>query len=363
MSARDPTAGDSTAGPELGPGYARTAPVPPLTRTQRAMLDHILATDAPGDYEPVSCPCGAAGPDRVLSEVDRHGLPCRNVVCAACGLIRLTPRWREDRYRHFYEREYRSLYNPTAAPKPQYARAVETSPATRERGRWIRDVRARLGGGGETCVVEIGAGGGWNLGALPDHWTRIGYDVDEEYLVIGREAFGVDMRRGLLAEALPAVPGGDLILLSHVLEHLPDPAAALQMLAGAMRGDACLLIEVPGIFRLHRSNLDPRSYLQNAHTFTFCAATLRDACGRAGLEVVELDETARVVCRPGGSPAPVAAGRPALAGRIVTYLKRCDAGFRRYRRLRAVPGLGRVLASVWRRTYFAALGALTSVPD
>jgi SAM-dependent methyltransferase len=249
-------------------------------------------------------------------------------------------------------------------PQLEYVRAVALAPATRERAGWVTATWKRLSGASPPRIVEIGAGGGWNLAGLPRDWDRIGYDLDDGYLAVGREAFGVDMRHGLAQDALPELAAADIVLLSHVVEHLPDPAKALRAIGQAMRPGALALIEVPGIFRIHRTNLDPRSYLQNAHTFTFCAATLRDACRRAGLEVLEVDETARVICRPGGErsvPGPIT--HPGLADRIIGYLRRCDFGYSAYRRLRVVPGVGRLLAYGWKRTWFASTGRIIPQHD
>jgi SAM-dependent methyltransferase len=348
--------------PALGAAYSRTgAPALHLTPHQQAARDALLRSDRPEDYEAVDCPCGARQGDRLLSEVDRHGLPCRNLICLACGLIRLSPRWREERYDRFYQSEYRSLYNPSLSSKADYAREIAGNPATVERAQWIERAALRHGLPARPRLVELGAGAGWNLARLPTGWSGVGYDVDAEYLEIGRASFGVEMRRGLVEDSLEAVRSADIVLLSHVVEHFPSPEAALERIAHELRPGALLLIEVPGLFRLHRSNLDPRSYLQNAHTFTYCASTLRDTCQRAGLEVVEVDQVARAVCRA-GTPAPTPPDKPSpdLVGRTVRYLRLCDAGYRRYQRLRRLPVAGRHAAALWKRTYFAALGLAVS---
>jgi SAM-dependent methyltransferase len=352
------------AGPALGSAYERGAPVPRLTEGQRAARAAILAADDERDYESVACPCGSTGQDRLLSEVDRHGLPTRNVVCGTCGLVRLSPRWCEDRYLRFYATEYRSLYNPSSLPKLEYARGIAAAPVTRERAAWVTAAWGQRSGTGLARIVEIGAGGGWNLACLPRDWNRIGYDLDDAYLAVGRQAFGLDMRQGLAQDALSQLAAADIVLLSHVVEHLPDPSETLRAIGEAMRPDALALIEVPGIFRVHRTNLDPRSYLQNAHTFTFCAATLSDACGRAGLEVLEVDEAVRAICRPGVARSVAAPFvHPGLAEQIIRYLRRCDFGYRQYRRLAQVPVLGRFLAYGWKWTYFAMVGRLRSASE
>lgn len=345
--------------PALGSRFSLAgSPPPDLTPGQASVREAILHRDRPEQYETVSCPCGSEAGDRLLAEVDRHGLPSRNVICLGCGLIRLTPRWREDRYRHFYESEYRALYNRSLSPKATYAGEVAADPSTGERAAWIEQEARHQGIPANPRVVEIGAGAGWNLARLPSGWTRIGYDVDEEFLDIGHGSFRLDMRRGFVDQALVEIAAADLVLLSHVVEHFSHPGVVLEKIGRRLRSGALLLIEVPGIFRIHRTNLDVRSYLQNAHTFTYCAATLDDACRRAGLEVLGINETVRAVCRGGGGGGGNFGLRKGLPERIIRYLQLCDSGHRRYDRLRRLPGIGVAAAALWKRTYYASLGLL-----
>jgi SAM-dependent methyltransferase len=190
---------------------------------------------------------------------------------------------------------------------------------------WWRFGDARLS---RPVMIEIGAGGGWNLARLPREWKRIGYDVDERFLVAGRAAFGVELRRGFIDEALEKLHEADCVLLSHVLEHVPDPVTTLRTIAAAARPDALLLIEVPGIFRLHRTSLDPMRYWQNAHTYTFCAKTLVSTCRRAGLEPLQVDEWIRLVLRPSAVTSRAVANDAKMARSIAGYLHYCELSHR-----------------------------------
>ena len=84
------------AAAHLGSRYRSGAPAPALTGPQAAVRTRLLDADRPDDWESVSCLCGAEG-GRVLTDVDRYGLPYRKVLCPACGLLRLTPRWTAQR--------------------------------------------------------------------------------------------------------------------------------------------------------------------------------------------------------------------------------------------------------------------------
>lgn len=351
--------GDLREQPVLGSDFSLAgAPPAVLTPSQLSARDSILRRDHLDEYETVTCPCGSGLGDRLLAEVDRHGLPSRNVICLGCGLVRLTPRWRESRYRAFYQSEYRTLYNRSSGSRAAYAEAVAANPASRERAAWIEQAARHYGSQKTPRVLEIGAGAGWNLVRLPSAWRRVGYDVDEDYLEIGRESFGLDLRYGFVDEARSEIAEADVVILSHVLEHFSSPGSVLEQIRRDLRPAALLLVEVPGIFRIHRSNLDVRSYLQNAHTFTYCAATLADECRRAGLVILWVDETARAVCRVGDTIAASADRRLGLADRIIRYLRLCNSGYRKYVQLRNLPWVGRYVAALWKRTFYAALAPL-----
>ena len=64
-----------------------------------------------GEYawETVPCYCGASSP-RLLTEVDRYGMPCRTNLCPICGLLYVSPRMTAAAYQSFYAHEYRKIY-------------------------------------------------------------------------------------------------------------------------------------------------------------------------------------------------------------------------------------------------------------
>jgi SAM-dependent methyltransferase len=312
----------------LGDRYRHGGLLPKLLPVQAEVRDRLIGVSPdPAAWEAVDCLCGATG-GRVLSEVDRHGLPYRKVLCTRCGLMRVTPRWNQASYARFYETEYRDLYSPLRASGDLRKTLVDLSvgPGARLVGEFVMQAWRLHGRPELDCpvIVEIGAGGGWNLSRLPEQWNRIGYDTDERFLALGREAFGVDMRRGFFDEALEAAATADCVLMSHVLEHVADPVSVLRNLSAVVRADTLILVEVPGVFRLHKTSVDPMRYWQNAHTYTFCARTASDTCRRAGLEPVAVDEWIRLVLKPSQRCTVAPADDPALARSVERYLRFCE---------------------------------------
>jgi SAM-dependent methyltransferase len=341
---------NSFAPAHLGPRYRSTS-IPALTRGQAEIRRKLLDTDRAEDWETPACLCSATG-GRVLTDIDRYGLPYRKVLCTDCGLLRVTPRWTAARYASFYQDDYRNLYSPlSGATGADTLRQLADGPGARLVGEFVEHAWQRFGNPQlrRPVIVEIGAGGGWNLSRLGERWTKIGYDFDERFLELGRTSFGVDMRRGFLAEALPAVATADCVLLSHVLEHVPDPVATLRDLSAAARPDTLILVEVPGVFRLHKTSLDPMRYWQNAHTFTFCARTAVDTCRRAGLDPLSADEWIRLVLRPSSVASGPVATDPTLARSIERYLRYCEHSHRLAQRCGTLPLVGAAASLAVRR--------------
>lgn len=336
----------------LGPRY-RAGNVPTqLTQGQHQLRDRLMLDPQARDWEAPNCLCGQAG-GRVVSEIDRHGLPYRKVLCPRCGLLRATPRWTPERYARFYEEDYRDLYSPLragSAPE-QTLRQLAEGPGARLVSEFVVSAWKRHGDATlqRPTIVEIGAGGGWNLSRLPSHWQRIGFDSDERFLRLGRETFGVDMRRGFFDEALAAAAEADCVLMSHVLEHVADPVATLRRLCAAVRPQTLVLVEVPGVFRLHKTALDPMRYWQNAHTYTFCARTVADTCRRAGLEPLAVDEWIRLVLRPSSQAQGLVADDPALATSIEHYLRFCESAFGAVELVARLPLAGATASKIVRR--------------
>ena len=138
-------------------------------------------------------------------------------------------------------------------------------------------------------VVEIGCGDGAllaELGARGLSGELHGFEVSEEAAQIARS-------RGVpgLAEvtvydgvSLPAADGAfDLAILSHVLEHVPDPVALLRE---AARVSSAVLVEVPLEDNLSARRASKRTgAAEIGHLQALDRAAVRSMVGEAGLEV------------------------------------------------------------------------------
>ncbi|GAC1301480.1 MAG: hypothetical protein NVSMB10_01050 [Steroidobacteraceae bacterium] len=176
-------------------------------------------------------------------------------------------------------------------------------------------------------VLDIGCGSGVLLAEFKRHgWHRMkGIDPAPNAGDSARQLFGLeDVHRGDMSRIGQSVDLGefDLICLMAVLEHLPDPLAALTAIARDMRPDAALLIEVPAVESFAHAPFEPYGELSIEHINFFSAHSLAELTVRAGFRTVASTvltsapaaSDSLCVLLQKGSSAPADSRRPALMG-------------------------------------------------
>lgn len=240
------------------------------------------------ERECVPCPlCGAD--DAALWRWGRdrlHGQPgwFRLVRCRRCGLVYLSPRPSREALLAFYPDDYVS-YRPPLAAEPLLRRW--------ERGlglaRRCRVLTRRLPPG---RLLDIGCGTGDFLVAMAERgWRGVGVELQPRAAQVARQQ-GVWVLPGDLLD-LPLRAGSfDAATLWDVLEHLPDPRAALGRVRGLLRPRGLAVVTVPRLdspearlFGEYWAGLDvPR------HLTVFTRATLERMLDTAGLRVEAVED-------------------------------------------------------------------------
>jgi 2-polyprenyl-3-methyl-5-hydroxy-6-metoxy-1,4-benzoquinol methylase len=121
-----------------------------------------------------------------------------------------------------------------------------------------------------------------------------GCDYGDAYAARGRE-LGLNVRTGGV-EAIQSAGPFDLIILSHVLEHVTQPIELMLQVASLLKPVGICYVEVPGLMNLQQwysGNI--LEYLQNAHRWHFTQATLEAVLNRAGMKSVDADQTVRCI--------------------------------------------------------------------
>jgi 2-polyprenyl-3-methyl-5-hydroxy-6-metoxy-1,4-benzoquinol methylase len=227
------------------------------------------------------CPlCDTAGtPDVLLGALGF-------LRCPACGFV----------YRTAAEEQTRDVYEGGEYQARDFATGYAVDDTIEERRRNARvrvEYVRRFKHGG--ALLDVGAAGGaFVLEAGAAGFTARGVEPSPEFARHARETLGVDVADGRLEDA-ELDPGSlDVITLWHVLEHIPDPVAALRECATALRRDGVLVLEVPNldsaVFAMMGTawtHLDP-----DVHVSQFTSSTLADALARADLRPLVMETVA-----------------------------------------------------------------------
>lgn len=143
-------------------------------------------------------------------------------------------------------------------------------------------------------IFEAGCGHGGILEYFKRSGCRVaGCDLNKVAAAYGT-AKGLDIRTGSI-EALRGLGfNADMIILSHVVEHLPEPAAFLRDVKGLLNGGGVLYIETPG---LKGEKMNMKRFAQIGHLNYFSLDTIRLMVQTAGLEFMNGNEIIQAVFR------------------------------------------------------------------
>jgi SAM-dependent methyltransferase len=148
---------------------------------------------------------------------------------------------------------------------------------------WVAGLRAekiRAGVRAADTVLEYGAGLGWNLARL-DCKRRLAFDL-EDFLAPSIRAAGVEF----VARTADVAGGSlDVVVCHHALEHLANPAGALEEMGRMLRADGRLLLFAP--FERERRYRRFDRAEPNHHLYSWNAQTLGNLAESTGFRVLE----------------------------------------------------------------------------
>lgn len=165
-------------------------------------------------------------------------LPAAHIErCEGCGLGRTVPPPAEADGREHFAADPAYFRNAVAAPKDRWWHRFHVAPL---------DCLVAAGAPPGARLLDVGCNVGYLVAAATERGFRArGFDGSGAAVMVGRERLGVDVRCARLAADAVEPGSEDVVVFNHVLEHLPDPGAALRAAAGWLRPQGWLVIGVP----------------------------------------------------------------------------------------------------------------------
>jgi 2-polyprenyl-3-methyl-5-hydroxy-6-metoxy-1,4-benzoquinol methylase len=242
------------------------------------------------------CPLCHSERSALFDRRDFRGHAVVNRLCSTCGLVYQSPRMTEAERAAFYVDEYRLLNEGSTDPTARNM-AVQSLRAD-ELFRFVEPVIQRL-----SSHLDIGCSSGLLLERFKEayHCRLAGIEPGEAHRARACEK-GLQVFASLEELEGQTDVKFDLVSMSHVLEHLPDPVGYLTHLRQTrLDPSGWILLEVP--------NLYAHDSFEVAHLTAFSAHTLRETLRKSGFAIVKFEEHGRpssglfplfltVLCRP-----------------------------------------------------------------
>ena len=212
-----------------------------------------------------------------FAKAESFGYPLVYDQCENCGLVFQSQEENQAADPEFYATTYRRIYQAHEEPTAKDL--------------WVQSQRAQhliaglqsLGVREINTMLDIGASAGVLLQAFHQAFAcrMTGVEPGDAYRAFAEQK-GITMFPSVEALTAADPERFDLVSLSHVLEHLPDPVGMLRLIREKLLSeDGLLLLEVPN-FYAHDS-------YELAHLACYTPHTLREALRQAGYEVVHFD--------------------------------------------------------------------------
>jgi SAM-dependent methyltransferase len=255
-----------------------------VSKKQRAGLTALDYKLKAGQYrlESFDCLCGSYK-EILIAGKDRYALDFPTIGCPECGLLRTSPNLDADSLRQFYKNEYREIYSPTKKGIEKHFEAQLHA------GTKILSALGSFMNDAYKSVLDYGCGAGGVLKQFKEAgFDTLGIDLNEGYLKKAREEglnvsnsdFVIDSSRSSF----------DIVILSHVLEHTPNPLGTLSRLRDILTDNGVIYVEVPGILNIKNLYSHPQFYFQQAHYWHFSRASLQNILNFSGFCPLEIDE-------------------------------------------------------------------------
>ena len=261
--------------------------------------------------EHVPCPVCASNKHSLIARMDRRLKPLTTVMCDDCGLFYSNPMPTKDELSTYYQKEYRKDYQ-LAFFKPSTKHVKKKQNEAKARYANIRSelTRDRLN------LLDFGCGSGELVHEYATHGHDAhGFEPGATYSAFAQQAkdLNIEIRSTDYQNADYGAKQFDAISMLHVLEHIPNPLAALKKAHEWLKDDGVLYIEVPN---MQAYELKGFEHFHFAHVLGFSRDNLIHALRLAGFRVrKELDGTSIIAEKANGSACAASIDLAATAQR------------------------------------------------
>lgn len=144
--------------------------------------------------------------------------------------------------------------------------------------------------GGE--LLEIGCAYGYFLEVAQNHYNINGLEICKEAVTDCKERGLIGVRQGAISsDALTKMPMADVVVMLDVIEHLPEPRAAMEAVVSKLRPGGLVLITTGDFSSLCARTMGRHWRLMTPpqHLWYFTPRSLKQMGDSLGLELIYMD--------------------------------------------------------------------------
>jgi SAM-dependent methyltransferase len=202
------------------------------------------------------------------------------VKCNHCGLMYANPRESDADQDKFKEYDPNWTLQHSDQRFDKESLQIRDYRKTRDFLRKIFPYRGKL--------IEIGSGFGYLLNFLKqDGWDVMGLEPLKGCCQFSESEFGIKAIPKIIEEAALDENSVDVVLMMHVIEHVPDPFGTFKEVYRVLRPGGYFILETPRYDTLMFKLLGKRerSLSCDGHIYFFTSDTLKNMATNAGFKV------------------------------------------------------------------------------
>ena len=210
------------------------------------------------------------------------------VKCNHCGLMYANPRLRDA------DQDMVKDYDPAWVLQHSEQRFDKESLQVRDYQKTREFLKKSFPDRGK--LIEIGSGFGHLLNYFkPDGWDVMGVEPNRGGCQFSESEFGIKTIPKTIEEAALAENSVDVVLMMHVIEHVPDPLGTFKEVYRILKPGGYFVLETPRydtlMFRLLGKR--ERSISCDGHIYFFTADTFKKMATNTGFQVQKNDYVGR----------------------------------------------------------------------
>ncbi|MEM2983863.1 MAG: class I SAM-dependent methyltransferase [Candidatus Jordarchaeaceae archaeon] len=202
----------------------------------------------------------------------------RAVKCKGCGLVWINPHLSEEGMRRYYE-------NYIGMRMKEEVKMKQREIQYRIDADFIQNFVS------SGRVLDVGCSGGFFLNTLADSFEKYGIDIDPKAVEYAKRNFSFGKNVSCQSIENTSFPNKyfDLVIMRGVVEHLPDPKAAVGKISELLKEDGYLYIAATPNVKSFCANLYREKwnlFHPVRHIWYFSAETLAKLCSPFNLRLV-----------------------------------------------------------------------------